>query len=325
MPADSSLDKLRKFNTLSLLHHQIASNTEFEQIARIALRELLDVFKCDYCAILYISEGSFTVLAEKGFIKVHGSLGSIRDIPALNYVVTTGQSLSTGKTQVRLQSGHTIPEQSSNSVLCTPIPVKDTVRGIIYIASRVNNAFDTDDSDYTKIVARELSKAFKNSFPFRRSDSKSLFAGTFKPLTQHKFDRDLITQIANAEWERKPLSLLMINTEGLIGNTFNRLSLNKPDTENIIIKILNTSLRPLDSIYRYGNSDLAVLLPETTKNNALSIAERLKRVIESQATIQMSLPEHVPVQIGVSNFPADADYRDGLVRKAHHYQTETDG
>lgn len=317
MPADSNVKKLKRFNTLSFLHRQATTNTGIVQVSRLALREILDVFCCDCCAIILISGKDFMVLAEKDFSRKYCTKGSVQDIPDVDYTVKTGGALSVGITPAYLPSGHVIPSQHSNSILSVPIFVNNTVYGIIHISSHMENAFYQDDIDYAKSVAYELSKVFKNAIPLYYQDAGILFTQASKPLTQRKFDRDIIDQIASAEWERKPLSLLIVNISSVVGSVFKPLSPLLPNVENSIFMMLTTSLRPLDNIYYYGTRDLAILLPETSRTNALRIAQRLKDVLVMEPSHDKAGQTSAnKVQIGVSNFPLDADYRDGLIRKA---------
>ncbi len=322
MVSDGNLNKLKRFNTLSLLHRHTAANLEFRQVARLALRELFDVFSCDCGAILVIMANRYLALAEKLFNLSHPCEGLLNSVPALDYTVETGQSLFTVRTPAYLSSGHIIPLQRNHSIICAPVAVKDTVCAVIYIGSRKENVFTNDDLDYVKSVARELTKAFKTLFPLCRTYASDLYEKAFKPLTQRRFDRDLISQIASAEWERKPLSLLIIHMSNMSRGTFTPANEAHTGIENDFVRILTSNLRPLDNIYRHGNNDLAVLLPETSRNNALLIAKRLRQALEAASA---GRPSAVPIRIGVSNFPVDADYRDGLVRKACQDQYEIAG
>ena len=71
-------------------------------------------------------------------------------------------------------------------------------------------------------------------------------------------------------------------------------------------KSIKEPLRPNDMVARYGGEEFSVLLPETTVDNAVAIAERL-RVRVSQAdpgTLQEHRLPKVTVSIGVAGFKA---------------------
>lgn len=72
--------------------------------------------------------------------------------------------------------------------------------------------------------------------------------------------------------------------------------------------LINHSIRSTDMAFRYGGEEFVIYLPQTQKQNALMIADRLLNLI------RLHLPS--TVSIGVSSFPVDADDPDGLISKA---------
>ncbi|MCX5698458.1 MAG: diguanylate cyclase [Candidatus Omnitrophica bacterium] len=73
-------------------------------------------------------------------------------------------------------------------------------------------------------------------------------------------------------------------------------------------KVFKNSVRPLDSICRYGGEEFIIILPQTDKIAAKIVAERLR--------VQFSLYLPTTVSIGVASVPEDAQEADALIAKA---------
>jgi diguanylate cyclase (GGDEF)-like protein len=68
-------------------------------------------------------------------------------------------------------------------------------------------------------------------------------------------------------------------------------------------KILRKSLRKSDSAYRYGGEEFAVILPETTGDEAMYFAERIRQSIEKQAIIiKIEKNLSVTASIGIAQY-----------------------
>ena len=129
-------------------------------------------------------------------------------------------------------------------------------------------------------------------------------------------DTDQLTRIANrrhfdrefkAEWrramrERTPISLLIIDVDSFkLYNDINGHQRGDECLKEIAHSLAAITNRPADLAARHGGEEFSVLLPATNQVDALMLAERLRRKIE---TLKIDFPETefgiVTVSIGVS-------------------------
>ena len=129
-------------------------------------------------------------------------------------------------------------------------------------------------------------------------------------------DTDQLTRIANrrhfdrefkAEWrramrERTPISLLIIDVDSFkLYNDINGHQRGDECLKEIARSLAAITNRPADLAARHGGEEFSVLLPTTDQVNAVMLAERLRRKIE---TLKIEFPESefgiVTVSIGVS-------------------------
>ena len=81
-----------------------------------------------------------------------------------------------------------------------------------------------------------------------------------------------------------------------------------------VATILKRNVRKIDMVCRYNSDDFVILIPETTGENALRVAEKLRRQIETHDF--PGVPRPVTISCGVAGYPTHGTTRDELVRGA---------
>lgn len=145
------------------------------------------------------------------------------------------------------------------------------------------------------------------------------------------FQELMETEIRRAKRYGRPLSLLMIDLDHLkvVNDTFGH-----PVGDSILRQVawlLKKSVRNCDVVARYGGDEFAVILIETDKDDAMSTASRLVRLVEGARFEQGEDFEgsnhRVTISTGLASFPADAREKADLVAKADQalYEAKTLG
>jgi diguanylate cyclase (GGDEF)-like protein len=76
---------------------------------------------------------------------------------------------------------------------------------------------------------------------------------------------------------------------------------------------IKNSVRSIDLPFRYGGEEFAVILPEARLDDAYKVAERIRKTIESNASLH-TMP--VTVSLGIANWPADGIMREEIIKQA---------
>ncbi|RKY42864.1 MAG: hypothetical protein DRP85_01505 [Candidatus Makaraimicrobium thalassicum] len=79
---------------------------------------------------------------------------------------------------------------------------------------------------------------------------------------------------------------------------------------------LKSSVREVDMVARYGGEEFCMVLPETTRELALTVAERLRRSIESREIKAFDESIRITVSVGIATYPEDGKDVDTLIEKA---------
>jgi diguanylate cyclase (GGDEF)-like protein/putative nucleotidyltransferase with HDIG domain len=131
-------------------------------------------------------------------------------------------------------------------------------------------------------------------------------------------NRQFDAELGRAERFAHPLSLIMADLDLLrnVNNTYGHLA------GDIVLgelgKLINASLRSYEIAGRFGGEEFAIVLPETSLEEARERAETLRKTIEQHPiTIpSQEAPIFVTMSLGVSSFPDNASDRDDLVQIA---------
>ena len=98
----------------------------------------------------------------------------------------------------------------------------------------------------------------------------------------------------------RPLSLCMIDLDRfkLINDSFGHLAGDHAITE--VARIVKKELRAFDVCARFGGEEFACLLPETTVRQAATVAERIRKAVETTTISWRDAPLSVTASIGVA-------------------------
>ena len=132
------------------------------------------------------------------------------------------------------------------------------------------------------------------------------------------FATSLAEELGRAVRFDRPLSLIMADLDLLrdINNTYGHLA--GDAVLRGIAQIFRAQLRHYDVPARFGGEEFSILLPETPPDQALEIAERIRRAV-AEASFEVetsSEPIRATVSIGVSGFPKDATDANELIHQA---------
>ena len=149
-------------------------------------------------------------------------------------------------------------------------------------------------------------------------------------LYNHRYFQNMLhIEVERERRYRRPLSLLMIDIDNFKSCNDTHGHLMGDVVLQQVGALVKKSTRGCDYVARYGGEEFAVILPETTKQEAVVVAERIRAAVaEHQFTTSAGKSiDTVTVTIGLASFPEDAQDKVELIDKADKglYQGKTSG
>jgi diguanylate cyclase (GGDEF)-like protein/putative nucleotidyltransferase with HDIG domain len=132
------------------------------------------------------------------------------------------------------------------------------------------------------------------------------------------FAAALSEEIGRAQRFERPMSLMMADLDLLrdINNSYGHLA--GDAVLRGIADVFRAQLRHYDVPARFGGEEFSILLPETPPEQAMEIAERIRRAV-AQRTFEVetsSEPIRATVSIGVAGYPKDGTDANELIHQA---------
>ncbi|MDZ4718452.1 MAG: GGDEF domain-containing protein [Roseiflexaceae bacterium] len=148
-------------------------------------------------------------------------------------------------------------------------------------------------------------------------------------LNARYFNRRYEEEFARAQRFNRPLAFLMGDLDYLrtINNTYGHLA------GDVVIagigKIITQNVRSYDIAGRFGGEEYAIVLPETSLDDAIVIAERIRSEIETTEFVyaEGAAPIHATISIGIAMLSKSIQTSEELMHEADRasYQAKANG
>ena len=208
-------------------------------------------------------------------------------------------------------------ESAGGAWMLYPIVVNNRLLGLIQCIRSVHRPFTQEELKRLASLVPHVAVALEN---IRIREEMHLAASTdgLTSLWNHrKMQQILRNELLRATRYNRALSVLMMDVDSF--KTFND-TYGHPAGDQLlrsVAAILQESVRNVDHVGRYGGEEFMVVLPETSKDAAFQLAERIRSAVEERAHIIVK-GEKVQrtVSVGVASCPEDALAPSELVQRA---------
>ncbi|WDT75022.1 MAG: diguanylate cyclase [Candidatus Manganitrophus sp.] len=232
----------------------------------------------------------------------------------------------------RVQQGAK-PRYRTPSFVSVPLKLRNRTLGVINLADKITGeVFSEEDLQLLQAIGSYISIAIERSELYEKTEELkriSITDALTGLLNRRYFQERLTEEIERSRRHRIPVSLIIVDIDNFKGfnDTFGHLG-----GDEILILLgqaLRNYIRAIDVAARYGGEEFTIILPQTNKEDARIIAERLCREIERNETLQKKYSDlaRLTVSVGLATFPDDAETFEELIRNADRalYQAKLQG
>jgi len=214
---------------------------------------------------------------------------------------------------------------TTKSAMIVPIKRLNETEGILFLTSSKKNSFEAIDLKIIDILASYFAISLEKARYFEKTTEKSQRCGLTKLNNFRFLDEKLAEEMQRYDdGEIDTLSTIIMDIDYFkkVNDTYGH------ESGNLILvnvaKILKMYVEPNDILARYGGEEFVILMPNTSKEEAIKRAELIRREIECTAfTIIPDLSDdrspievRITVSIGIANMPVDAKNVKDLMRNA---------
>ena len=212
-------------------------------------------------------------------------------------------------------NGSIIPALSHPSAAAVPLVAKDRLLGVVVLGSREKGAFTGAHLRMLSTYAMEASMALENALLHEEVKKQASTDELTQVASRRYFYQRFEEEMKRAQRYSHPLSLLFLDVDNLktVNDRYGHLQ--GDELLRHCASLLTKVLRSTDLAARYGGDEFVILLPETSREEAASVAERLIREASPCPLLSGgTLPWQL--SIGVAWAPVDGSYDVDLLRLA---------
>ncbi len=225
----------------------------------------------------------------------------------------------------KFRTGEQHLKQGIRSIAYLPLTLKDTCIGSLILASRRPNAYSPKQIKLLEQLALQIATPIENSKLYAKAEQRARIDELTELFNRRHFEERLKEEIARHSRYGGVFSLVLLDLDNF--KTYNDIY-GHPSGDKLLNQIARTvkrSIRTGDRAFRYGGDEIIVILPETTMEDAYTVAERIRE----QIAAEMEAKEiAVTCSIGLASYPSDGVISGELVTIADtalYYAKRTGG
>ncbi|MCC6573462.1 MAG: diguanylate cyclase [Planctomycetes bacterium] len=207
----------------------------------------------------------------------------------------------------------------TTSFAAAPLLTDTEALGIVVVDSSSRpHKFSSDRLTMLQMFANQAALAIQNGMMFANVLDRAQRDSLTRLYNHGHFQDTLRAELARSQRYGFPVSLIMVDIDH-----FKKFNDNHGhQTGDVVLqemaRLLSAHVRAADVVARYGGEEFAVLLPQTTHENALDLATRLCRDVKEEIAIRGTRGERLTVtaSFGVATFPQHAQDAAALVSLA---------
>ncbi len=203
------------------------------------------------------------------------------------------------------------------SIVGLPLVVHDRVVGVMNLAALEPGQYPAESIRPLRLLADQAAVAIENARLHAIIQQKAFTDALTGLPNRRAMNRELEDEMRRSARYRHHFALLILDLDGFkqINDTYGH-----PVGDQALIwfsQKLSTLVRDTDFIARYGGDELVVILPETHKQIAESVRQRIFHFFEQEIfCFQETVCQPITVSIGMSLFPEDGKSAERLLKIA---------
>ncbi|MEE8484568.1 MAG: diguanylate cyclase [Nitrospinota bacterium] len=292
---DELLARLRVFARIREYKKKLSTMVDFsksinvlniEEFKKTLIERISDIYHADLFSILLVDgEGAkLTMLVNNhpDFEDTSGFKINMLDTPLMKRALTQKKCITIDDFSRSEYSTHKRKKYNDDYAMGIPLLIGHEVIGVLNLSGNGKGFFDKPDYTYLMLGAEHLASAVSNVMKHKKIEEMAITDG-LTGLYNHRYFYEML----QAEFERATrygsgLSVIITDIDYFkkINDTYGHLSGDMILRE--IAKILKKHTRKVDLVARYGGEEFTLLLPETGKEKAAQVAERIRKDVESR-------------------------------------------
>ena len=306
--------RARQLEAINAIAQQSTAVMELEELLVRVCSVIQKAFQVSHVSLFLREEGDLVMRAHQGSLTpctpATGRFPASQE-PWSRVISASGtiieNDLSSAPEAVRLF-------RESASRMSIPLISFGQTLGVLTLHSSQPNAFRESELQSLESVADICANSIQNAHYVERVKQLAYLDGLTGIFNRRFFELRIMEELERARRYGTGMAIVMADIDQfkMLNDEFGHLL--GDEVLRQVSSLFHQQLRKVDVVCRYGGEEFAILLTQITTQQALAIAEKLRRLVE---TFQFpGVPRTITISAGVAAFPAHGKTRDDMVRAA---------
>ena len=326
-PQEEVAELKHQVERLSLFHEvgkALFSTLDLQKILQTIMEKISDLLQPDTWSLLMVDEKAQELYFE---IAIGQGAEKLKDVRLklgegiAGWVAEHGEPVLVEdvRNDHRFRSrSDEFTQPDTHSVLCVPIKGREPILGVIELANCPGKpGFSKEHIPTLKSLADYAAIALENARYVQRIHELTIMDDCTALFNARHLNFVLDAEIYRSTRYGYEFSVVFFDLDHFkqVNDLYGHLVGSRLLWR--IGDILKSNLRLIDYAFRYGGDEFVTILPQTSKENALTVVRRLKDLLNSKVFFRTeNLNIKVTASFGIATFPADGRTHREILRMA---------
>jgi diguanylate cyclase (GGDEF)-like protein len=306
--------RARQLEAINIIAQQSTAVMELEDLLVRVCSVIQHAFQVPHVSLFLRDEGDLVMRAHQGELTPctpPGGRFPVTQYPWSRIIETSGtiieKDLSSTPESLRLF-------KECASRMSIPLISFGQTLGVLTLHSAQTNAFRASELQSLESVADICATSIQNAHYVERVKQLAYLDGLTGIFNRRFFELRIMEEIERARRYKGGMAVIMADIDEFkrLNDEFGHLL--GDEVLRQVSSLFHQQLRKIDVVCRYGGEEFAILLTQINTAQAISIAEKLRRMVEAHPF--PGVPRTVTISAGVAVFPEHGKGRDELIRAA---------
>ena len=320
-PASMEIQEVTVFHELG---KALTSSLQLDQVLRTIMEKIHEVLRPDTWSLLLMDMEKHELYFQ---IATGAGAEALKDVRiplgqgVAGWVAQSGEAVVVPDTTKDSRFFSRVDEKTqtaTRSIVAVPVRFREQCLGVIELINCIGpEGFSHRDLVLLEALADYAAIAIENARHVQRIHELTITDDCTTLYNARHMNFMLDTEIYRSHRYAFEFSLIFIDLDHFknVNDTHGHLMGSKLLGE--IGQAIKDKCRMIDLAFRYGGDEFVILLPQTSKENALGVAHRLHKLIRETVWLkQAELNLRISASIGVASYPTDSRTKAELLHLA---------
>jgi diguanylate cyclase (GGDEF)-like protein len=306
-------ERARQLEAINAIAKQTTAVLDLEELLIRVCGLIQQAFQVSHVSLFLREDHDLVLRAHHGTLTLQIPQGG--RFPATAEPWAQVLSTNTTVTETELDApGATKFYAESASRRCIPLVSFGQILGVLTLDSSKADAFRDGDLQSLESVADICATAIQNAHYVERVKQLAYLDGLTGIFNRRCFEMRITEEIERARRYNMSMAIVMADIDQFkrLNDEFGHML--GDEVLRQVSSLFHQQVRKIDVVCRYGGEEFGILLTQTSAEQALVVADKLRRSVESWQF--PGVPSTVTISAGAAAFPEHGTSRDELVSSA---------